>query len=91
MLRLQIIFNEPRYKMATEFIKRNDNCFLKIPVWIPPVTLDTKKKKKNQTKPIFDTDSIYMRRHGLKKNTVGSSHLCVCVLSHSYLHLSLNK
>ena len=46
MLRLQIIFNEPRYKMATEFIKRNDNCFLKIPVWIPPVTLDTKKKKK---------------------------------------------
>ena len=48
MLRLQIIFNEPRYKMATEFIKRNDNCFLKIPVWIPPVTLDTKKKKKKK-------------------------------------------
>lgn len=32
MLRLQIIFNEPRQKMATEFIKRNDNCFLKTPV-----------------------------------------------------------
>lgn len=76
MVRLQITFNNPRYKMATGFIKRNDYYFLNFHMNSHQVIV--KAYKKIQTKPFFDTDCLSYhatRKTWLKKDTTGSSHL----------------
>lgn len=45
LLRLQIIFNEPHYKIANGFIKKNDDYFFKCLYEFPQsYSKDTKKK-----------------------------------------------
>lgn len=77
LLRLQIIFNEPHYKIANGFIKKNDDYFLKCLYEFPQsYSKDTKKKKFSQNQLKLDCLSFHATgKTGLKKNIIGSSHL----------------